>query len=112
MFLLSYFVTIFLAVLCTLIGLISHAIHKLSRRSQVLNMYLDSMLTACTLMFRQVCIIEPSFFNATSEMHIRPLSRHLVLGGVLKFMTVYCDIVKFIIKKCIIQFNFKGNIIL
>ena len=34
-----------------------------------LNIY---VLTTCTFMFRQVCIIEPSFFNTTSGMHRRP----------------------------------------
>ena len=35
-------------------------------------------------MFRQVCIIEPSFFNATSKMHRRPIDgQHLVLYVIL-----------------------------
>ena len=39
-----------------------------------------SVLTTCTFLFRQVCIIEPSFFNATSEMPRRPFdSRNPVL---------------------------------
>ena len=39
-----------------------------------------SVLTTCTFMVRQVCIIEPSFFNATSGMHRRPIEgRQLVL---------------------------------
>ena len=60
--------------LCTLIGLLSYAIHKHSCRSQHI-----SVLTTCTFMFRQVCTIEPSFFNTTSGMHRRPLEgRHLV----------------------------------
>ena len=38
-----------------------------------------SVLTSCTYMFRQVCIIEPSFFNTLSEMHRRSFEgRHLV----------------------------------
>ena len=38
-----------------------------------------SVLTTCTFMFRQVCTIEPSFFNMTSGMHYRPFEgRHLV----------------------------------
>ena len=52
-----------------------HAIHKHSSGSQHI-----SVLTTCTLMFRQVCTIEPSFFNTTSGMHRRPFEgRHLVL---------------------------------
>ena len=38
-----------------------------------------SVLTTCTFMFRQVCIIEPSFFNAASGMHRHSIEgRHLV----------------------------------
>ena len=38
-----------------------------------------SVLTTCTYMFRQVCIIEPLFFNTASGMHRRPFEgRHLV----------------------------------
>ena len=38
-----------------------------------------SVLTPCTFMFRQVCIIEPSFSNATWGMHRRPIKGwHLV----------------------------------
>ena len=52
----------------------------------------------CTFMFRQVCTIEPSFFNATSGMHRRPFEgRHLVSCLFLKvwgvsslFITGYC----------------------
>ena len=59
---------------CTLIGMLSYAIHKHSSRSQLV-----SVLTTCTFMFRQVCIIEPSFFNAASGMYRRPFKgRHLV----------------------------------
>ena len=39
-----------------------------------------SVLTTCTFMFRQVCIIELSFFKRTSGMHRRSFEgRHLVL---------------------------------
>ena len=38
-----------------------------------------SVLTICTFIFRQVCIIEPSFFKTTSGLHRRPFEgRHLV----------------------------------
>ena len=60
--------------LCTLIGLFFYEIHKHSCWSQHI-----SVLTTCTLMFGQVCIIEPSFFNVTSGMHRRPIEgQHLV----------------------------------
>ena len=73
-FLLSCFVNIFYLILCTLIGLLSHAIHEHSCRSQHI-----SVFTTCTFMFRQVCTIGPSFFNTTSGMHRRPFEgRHLV----------------------------------
>ena len=62
-------------ILCTLIGLLSHAIHQHYRRSQHI-----SVLTACTFVFGQVCTIEPSFFKTTSGMHRLPFEgRHLVL---------------------------------
>ena len=39
-----------------------------------------SVLTTCTFMYRQVCTIEPSFFNMTSGMHRRLfVGRHVVL---------------------------------
>ena len=73
-FLLSCFVNNFQLMLCTLIVLLSYAIHKNSCRSQH-----TSVLTTCTFMFRQVCTIEPSFFKTTSGMHRRPFEgRHLV----------------------------------
>ena len=73
-FLLSCFVNNFYLILCPLMSLLSCAIHKHSCRSQHI-----SVLTTCTFMFRQVCIIEPSFINATSGMHRRPIEgRHLV----------------------------------
>ena len=57
------------------IGLVSYAIHKHSCRSQQI-----SVLPTCTFMFRQVCAIEPSFFNMTLGMHCRPFEgQHLVL---------------------------------
>ena len=64
---LSCFVNNFYLILCTLIGLLSYAIHKHSSRSQHI-----SVLTACTFMFRKVWIIEPSSFNTTSGMHRHP----------------------------------------
>ena len=74
MFLLSCFVISFQLILCTLVGLFFYAISKHSSRSQHI-----SVLTTCTFMFRQFCTIEPSFFNATSGMHRRPIEgRHLV----------------------------------
>ena len=62
----------------TLTGLLSHVIQsiniQLSSRSQHI-----SVLTACTFMFRQVFIIEPSFFSTTWGMHRRLIDdRHLV----------------------------------
>ena len=51
-------------ILCTLMGLLSYAIHKHSSRSQHI-----SVLTTCTFMFRQVFTIEPSFFKTTSGVH-------------------------------------------
>ena len=55
-------------------GLLSYASHKHSCRFQHI-----SVLTTCTIMFRQVCTIEPSFFKTTSGMHRRPFEgRHLV----------------------------------
>ena len=54
--------------------MLSYAIHKHSCRSQHI-----SVLTTCKFMIRKVCTIEPSFFNATSGMHHRPLEgRNLV----------------------------------
>ena len=51
-----------------------HSIHKHSSGSQHV-----SLLTTCTFVFRQVCTIEPSLFDATSGMHRRPFEgRHLV----------------------------------
>ena len=51
-----------------------YTIYKHSSSSQHI-----SVLTTCTFMFRQVCTIEPSFFNAASGMHRRPFEgRHLV----------------------------------
>ena len=63
-----------LLILCTLIGLLSYAIHQHSSRSQHI-----SVFTTCIFMSRQVCVIEPSFFNSTSGIH-RHLyeDRHLV----------------------------------
>ena len=59
----------------TVIGLLSHDVHKHSSRSQHI-----SVLTTCTLMLRQVCIIEPSFFNTPSGLHRRFFEgRYLVL---------------------------------
>ena len=58
------------------IGLLFHAIHKHSSRSQHI-----SVLTTCTFMFQQVCIIEPSFWNfrQASGMHRRFFEgQHLV----------------------------------
>ena len=75
-YLLSCFVNNFWLILCTLMSLLSYAIHKHSSRSQ----HIVSVFTACTFMFRQVCIIEPSFFNSTSGMQRRPIEGgHLVL---------------------------------
>ena len=60
----------------TLRGLLFYAIHKHSSRSQDI-----SVLTTCTFMFRQVCIIEPSFFNTTLGMHRRQIEgRYLVFS--------------------------------
>ena len=65
--------------LCTLIDLLSYAIHKHSIRSQSI-----SVLTKCTFMLRQLCIIEPSFFNATSGRPRRPIEgRHIVIYNIL-----------------------------
>ena len=58
----------FLFMMCTLIGLFSHAIHKHSCRFQVFNIII-SVLTTCTFMSRQFLTIEPSFFKTTSGMH-------------------------------------------
>ena len=47
-----------------------HSIHKHSSRSQ--------HISVCTLMFRQVCTIEPLFLKTSSGMHHRPFEgRHL-----------------------------------
>ena len=74
-FLLSCFVTIFYHILCTLIGLLSHAIHKHSCRSQLI-----SALTTCTLMFRQVCTIEPQVKQRRGCIVSRPFEgRQLVV---------------------------------
>ena len=55
-------------------GLLSYAIHKHSCGTQHI-----SVLTTCTLMLRQVCTIESSFFKMTSGMHRRAFdSGHLV----------------------------------
>ena len=63
--------------LCTLIGLLSHAIHEHSSRSPHTYICVNYIHI---FMLRQVCAIEPSFFNATSGMHRRPFKgRHLVL---------------------------------
>ena len=44
-----------------------------------LNIYL-CVLTSCTIIFQQVCTIEPSFFNMPSGMYRRPIEgQHLVL---------------------------------
>ena len=52
--------------LCTLIGLLSHAVHIHWCRSQ--HMY---VLTTCTFMSRQqVCTIEPSFFKMTGWLTV------------------------------------------
>ena len=48
-----------------------------------------SVLTTCTLMFRQVCIIEPSFFKMAyaSRMHRPPFEgRHLVIYKIVFFV--------------------------
>ena len=43
-----------------------------------------SVLTTWKFMFRQACIIEPSFFNTTSGMHLRLFEgRHLVFKIIL-----------------------------
>ena len=45
-------------------------------------------------MFRQVCIIEPSFFNTTSGMHRRPFEgRHLVIKDVLNYIKDVFDFI-------------------
>ena len=64
----------FLVYTVHMIGLLSYAFYKHSYRSQHI-----SVLTTCTFTFRQVCTIEPSFLNTTTEMH-RLLfeGRHLV----------------------------------
>ena len=59
-----------------------------------LNIYL---LTTCTLMFQQVCIIEASFFKMTyaSGMHRPPFEgRHLVIYKIVFFCF---DIIYFIV---------------
>ena len=67
----------FLLMLWTSIGLLSYAIHRQSCRSE----HIISVLTTCTFMFPQVCIIEHSFFIATSGMYRRPIEgRHLVFS--------------------------------
>ena len=59
---------------CILIDLLSYVIHKHSSRSQHV-----AVLNTCPYMFRQVYIIESSFFNTTSGMHRRPIEgKHLV----------------------------------
>ena len=60
-------------------GLFFYAIHKHSCMSRDL-----SVLNSYSFMFRQVCTIEPSFFQTTSGMHRRLFEgRHLVNYGYL-----------------------------
>ena len=64
----------FLAYIDSAHWLVLHAFYKHSNKSQHI-----SVLTTCTFMFRQVCIIEPSYFMTTSGMHSRPFEgRHLI----------------------------------
>ena len=72
-----------------------HAINKQSSRFQHL-----SVLTTCTFMFRQVCIIEPSFFKTTSGMYRRPFKgQHLVMTYLYMYIyymyTSYIHYIKF-----------------
>ena len=56
--------------------------NKTSQQQQII-----SVLITCTFMFRQVCTIEPSFFN-TSGMHRRPFGgRHLFLLAMVHLQT-------------------------
>ena len=44
-------------------------------------------------MFKQVCIIEPSFFNATSRMHRHPIEgQHLVFDLTLISQSIHSSL--------------------